>query len=693
MKKIIASYCLLLICSFASAQKQANIWYFGNKAGLDFNQVPPRPVVSNMGANEGCSVISDNNGKVLFYTNGRTVVNRKNVTMKNGDGLMGDLSSSNNTLILPLPGNDSIYYLFTVGAQNQASKGFRYNVINMKGDGGYGEVVQKNVQIEDEVYEKLAAVGHCNKTDTWITIRKWGVNEYHTYLFSASGLNPAPVVSPASFTPSNPIGIMKYAPGGKKMVAVYSFETNVIELMDFDNTTGVLSNSLNFQPYVTVPSDEILARAYGAEFSSNANLLYISSNTSATEPCMVFQFDVTSNNVNTILASKQVIANTSPWSAGALQMGPDQKIYLSMWKDTSISVIENPDVYGPGCNFVYNKIFLGINNNTAPLQVGLPNFSQSYFDPASNHYDFSRTSGCTNLDVSFKINRTNGIDSVKWDFGDGQNAQSLAPIHHYNAPGFYDVTLVVYKVDCSGMNDIITRKIWIASSENLLGKDTSGCNSFSIDIGVNDIPEASYYWNTGATINKISTNTQGLYWLEVFQNGCTIRDSVIITFVPIPTVDAGKDTSICLGQQVVLFAGNNLADSYLWSTGQTTAFITATNIGEYKVTVTKDGCSASDSVKVNWGDCGIFIPSAFTPNNDGLNETFGVIGSTAVNNFSFQIYNKWGQRVFYGTDISQRWDGTFKGKKVPLGAYPWTLYYVTGSGIRKFLQGIVMVIR
>jgi hypothetical protein len=70
------------------AQKQSNIWYFGNKEGLDFNQQPPVPLFTNaINSDEGTAVISDNSGKLLFYTNGIVIANRKNAVMKT-DGLL-----------------------------------------------------------------------------------------------------------------------------------------------------------------------------------------------------------------------------------------------------------------------------------------------------------------------------------------------------------------------------------------------------------------------------------------------------------------------------------------------------------------------------------------------------------------------------------------------------------------------------
>ena len=93
------------------------------------------------------------------------------------------------------------------------------------------------------------------------------------------------------------------------------------------------------------------------------------------------------------------------------------------------------------------------------------------------------------------------------------------------------------------------------------------------------------------------------------------------------------------------------------------------------------------------GDCEIFIPSAFTPNKDNLNETFGVITDVTVKYFSMQIFSKWGQVIFSTNDISQKWDGTFKGKNMPNGAYFWMMNYVSLKGKKVYEQGTVMLIR
>ncbi len=681
---------------FVFGQKQTNTWYFGNRVGLDFNQSPPLVLINGTAnSQEGSAAMSDNNGRLLFYTNGSIVQNRKHLTMLNGTGLKGDLSSTNNTVIVPMPGYDSMYYLFAIGSAREELSRFTYNIIDMKADGGYGEVIVKNAFIEDTVLEKLAAIRHCNNRDIWIVIQKWNTDEYHAYLLTSFGLNPTPIISHTGLIINgqinNAIGTLKFSSKGNKLAACHSFDNDVVELMDFDNTTGIISNALTFKPNAT-PHQSTYTGVYGAEFSPDGKLLYVSANNSVSDPSTLYQFDITSNNAATILATKQIIAQTTPWFAGALQVGPDKKIYMAMWQDTSISVIENPNVYGLGCNFVFNKIFLA-PSNAYPLQFGLPTFMQSYFDSTSNPYDFSRVGNCVDLNVSFTINRLNGIDSVKWDFGDGQQSRVLQPTNTYAAPGFYDVNLIVYKIDCSGLNDTITRRIWIADSNEFLGADTSSCNALTLEIGVEEILGVNYLWSTGSNESKITTMGFGDYWLQIEQNGCKIADTIKVSPKPKPVVNLGADTTICKYKPVVLKTSSLNYDSYLWSTGETTSTIFVNQVGSYYVTVTQSSCAASDTIQVLPGDCDVYIPSAFTPNNDNLNETFGVVDNSAVQYFSFQIYSKWGELIFTSNDITQKWDGTFKGKKMPNGAYLWMLNYTNSRGRKMYEQGMVMLIR
>lgn len=690
---------VLILVSFheTNAQKQLSNWYFGNRVGLNFNTTPPQVLNNGNGsAVEGCSTISDGSGNLLFYSNGIKVINKQHQIMANGDNILGDLSSTSNVVIVPLADNDSIYYLFTIGSAGQGLKGFKYSVVDMKRQGGLGEVVQKNMFIDLDCYEKLAAVRHCNKRDVWIVIRKWDTDEYDSYLLTSAGLSPVPVVSHTGLVingiPNNSIGALKFSVDGTKLAAVHSFQNDCVELMDFDNITGIISNPVVFKPNAVAA---ILTGIYGAEFSPNGRLLYISSNNSPTDPSTLYQFDISSMNATTILASKQVIAQTYPWLGGGLQLGPDKKIYYALWKDTSISVIEDPDVYGPGCNFNFNKILLS-RTISEPSQFGLPTVISSDLDANYAPYNFLRAGGdCRNFDVTFQLNRITGIDSVLWDFGDMQQSKLLSPpVHHYTASGTYTVTLTVYSINC-GVNstDIISHNLTLATpSSNFLPADTSFCEVKDFVIRPN-VTAQTYLWSDGSAMPTVSVSDSGLYWLQIETDGCISRDSMVVSLKPTAVVDLGRDTSVCIDKPVILSAGID-GVNYTWSTGEATKTIRITLPGIYSVEVSSaDKCKASDTVNVEWGDCGLYLPTAFSPNGDGVNEKFGLINGINTNYYSMKIYNRYGQVIFSSSDQYKKWDGQYKNKPAPVGLYPWILTYHNKNGYPQTEKGTVMLIR
>src|SRR5690349_9437351 len=124
---------LCLLSTFASAQKEANYWYFGSRAGLLFsgpNITPSYRTDSHMKALEGSATISDSLGNLLFYTAGDTVFNRFHVKMNNGWPLTGHQSASQSSIIIEQP-YSNLYYLFAVDHLGGAN-GLKYSVIDPK---------------------------------------------------------------------------------------------------------------------------------------------------------------------------------------------------------------------------------------------------------------------------------------------------------------------------------------------------------------------------------------------------------------------------------------------------------------------------------------------------------------------------------------------------------------------------------
>ncbi len=171
--------------------------------------------------------------------------------------------------------------------------------------------------------------------------------------------------------------------------------------------------------------------------------------------------------------------------------------------------------------------------------------------------------------------------------------------------------------------------------------------------------------------------------------------SLTIPDAPAPVVKLTDKNFLCIQDVPQLDAGAGFA-AYLWQDGSAGQSFQVSQPGLYQVTVTDSlGCVGSDSVLVK--DCvnGIYLPDAFSPDGDGLNDFFKVItGNEDIRDFSMTIFNRWGEMVFESHDMKSGWDGTFKGKPAPANTYIWKIGYkdlLTDSD--KMLSGNILLIR
>jgi hypothetical protein len=202
IRYLIFTLLFILISSNTYSQGQYNNWHFGFNQGLTFNLGPPLPITNSaMQSVEGCGTMSDAAGNLLFYTNGNSVWNRNNVEMPNGTGLLGNSDAQQSVLIVPQPGQNSIYYIFTLTGL-LTNTDFQYSIVDMSLNGSFGDVTQKNVPVDFGVTEKLTATRHSNGIDFWIIIHPYNSAVFKSYLFTSSGLSMQPVVSAAGVLPS-----------------------------------------------------------------------------------------------------------------------------------------------------------------------------------------------------------------------------------------------------------------------------------------------------------------------------------------------------------------------------------------------------------------------------------------------------------------------------------------------------------
>jgi gliding motility-associated-like protein len=379
--------------SFAAAQgmssdhKRANFWYFGQYAGLDFNTGSPVAITDGaLATDEGCSVISDAEGNLLFYTDGVSVWNRLHQLMPNGTGLWGSNYSTQSALIVPKPGKSSLYYIFTTDSQADYPN-YRpelhdcaclaYSVVDLSKADGLGEVVEKNTVLYAPTTEKIAATLHANGGDVWVVSHQWNSDAFYTYLVTQAGICEQPVISQAGVVhqgdqENNPNihGQMKISPDGKRLALAMLHAG--LDVFDFDNSTGTVSRA------IPLLNDTILFNYQGIEFSPNSRLLYFTAATIDTiwAPYQIMQLDLTAGTAEEIKRSLVVLGRYVR-SIDNIQLGPDGRIYASTYLSDSLGVVEHPNRPGPSCHYRNDGLYL---QGRSP-NGGLPNFISSYLLP------------------------------------------------------------------------------------------------------------------------------------------------------------------------------------------------------------------------------------------------------------------------------------------------------------------------
>lgn len=428
-KLILIGFFLSMLVSHA--QGEANIWYFGQNAGIDFNSGTPVALTNGqLVTDEGCATISNASGQLLFYTDGITVYNKNHVVMMNGNGLMGHPSSTQSATIVPKPGSNNLYYIFTTDNEHDPN-GFRYSIVDMNLDGGNGAVTSdKNILVYTPTIENLGITKHGNGQDYWIITHGWNSNSFIAYQLTATGLNLTPVITnigaiitggPTDFVAA---GTIKISPSGSKLA--FTSVSDIAQLFNFNNITGVLSNEITL---ISEPGE-----LYGAAFSPDESLLYISNSFGK-----IHQFNLNATNIP---SSKITIHNSN--IPGQMQVGPDNKIYVAFGSRFYLGVINNPNVIGMGCNFQMDGFYLGGKKS----KQGLPSFNQSFFFTPS----ITVNSNCVGEPSVFNFSTSQTVLSATWDFGDGTTSTAINLSHTYANAGTYNVSITIVTPFGTGTN-------------------------------------------------------------------------------------------------------------------------------------------------------------------------------------------------------------------------------------------------
>lgn len=690
--KRIALIPLLYLSLLLKAQLNiAPIWCFGKNAGLDFRTTIPDTFTSAISSSEGAAGATDENGNIWFYSNGSFVYNRNHQVMPNGFGLTGGSSSSQSAIVLQHPSQrDARQFYVLTTPEFAGTSGFCYSVVDMNQDNGNGDVVQKNIRLYPDVLsEQMQPAMHANGVDYWVVIKGFKNDSLFTYLIDSTGIHLKKRFSFGKGI-TNTIGCMRFNLDYSRFAYTCYDYTGYVEICDFDNSTGEISNPLLIND---------LYDPYGVNFSPDGSKLYVGH----LQTLKLYQFDLSNYNEAAIAASKYMVATGEAF--GQINRAANGKYYEAVLQKNAISEIGNPNALGAACNFMMDKVSTG----GKMVVYGLPLFYVFTVPKTS----IAIKGKCVEDTVRFSCNLIPGKDVFTWELntGSGYKVQSNNSFFKYkfSAPGRYMVRIIQVPDTITDTFDIVSCKVdslqWTLSgkcrrdtfyfSSNLI----AGVNAvlWEIDEG-NGFYVAStqvsfkkyFHANSQFTVRLIGLNdtlTQTIYLqvcdtLEWSYTGLCFEDDLRAT----SNLVGGLDSAIW---QI------NYGNGYNTISTQTQLRLQFDSAISFKLRLIgmNDTLERSIALRDCNSACNIKIPNVFTPNDDLLNDQFNYSAPCLLESPELLIYNRWGELLFESHTQGEGWDGRYNSKFCPDGLYLYVLSYTDERKNRIVVNGLIHLIR
>lgn len=608
---------IILLFSFLTyGQKEHSYWYFGNQLGLHFNTVNNINLLNDSSLdsnNIGTASISDCNGTLLFYTNGLSVYTRNHQLMDGATNLIFG-NNFNNVTIIKKPGNNNLYYIITFNNKGEMSEvdyyGVYYHIVDMDQNAGYGKIIQKNIMLTVNGSYKLAVAKKKDSEEIWLISFNFSDKQFDVYLITETG------VSLTSSYPSGDntlIGLIKFNSDFTQFVATNQWESdinvlnntsNAFTIYDFDNELGVILSKKNIgYEYYRIPR--------GAEFSPNGRFLYVSYSALPFYPPSgnyfyysgsLIQYDLYSTDIE---INKKTIKKDYYFSPFAMQLGINNKIYISNFRKKSLAAISNPNLVYPDCNFESESLFFEKN-----VREYVPNITKIF-----QKVKHTVQNQCEGYTTEFNIDYGG---SVIWNFGDGTTAIGNNVTHNYTSAGIYNVVINNVSTICNKF----TIEIFPVPKQNLVPTEMSICGNLNSITSLQNLKEEIIvlqnnhefeilcYTNQNDClnnlneVNEINLLSQQIIYFKIRHKrnkDCYINVSTSLIGYQIPQVELSPKYFICNQNSLQLIIPS-IYDSYLWSTGGTSNSIEVLEPGNYEVTVSENHigkiCSLTLSTQV-----------------------------------------------------------------------------------------------
>lgn len=234
-----------------------------------------------------------------------------------------------------------------------------------------------------------------------------------------------------------------------------------------------------------------------------------------------------------------------------------------------------------------------------------------------------------------------------------------------------------------------------------LGGDLTICMGDSIQL-MPDLTsfEGNFEWSTGDSTMAIWINEVGQYSLSVTDEttACEASDSLELKLSTVPPFTyAPLDAAFCVGDQLVLTARaqGNPNINFSWGEGLEGDSFVVPDTGTYTLRAFDGLCMDTLIVEVPQGDCpaSIYLPTAFSPNDDGRNDLFEPLGPD-IEAVNLKVFNRWGGLVFEGNGANSAWDGRINGEDAPGGTYAYVLEYLNRRSLESFQKsGQILLVR
>ena len=435
-------------------------WKFGNNIGIDFNPIQsggtPTINTGSTISQEGCSVISNRNGELLFYTDGENVYTSGNTIMLNGENLSSSGTSTQSSIIVPRK-NTNQYFIFTTD-YNGNPNGFEYSIVNMElGNNREGAVTSKNIKlINGAVSEKVTACETKSGDGYWVIAHTSGDSKYYSYKLTSVGLT-GPVISDTGSTHNTARGYMKTSTDGTKIISLL-YDEDIIDIGDFNNQTGEVTNikTLSGVTYNNGP--------YGLEFSSDSTKFYVSDGASDN----IIQFNLEDETKEQIKENRVKITVLSGSSLGALQMGVDERIYVADINNSYLHVINNPNGLGVQCNIQPNSFSLTSSTITGVTSTwGLPNFITTN-NLSCDRFVYISEIGRNNFTFDLVINNLNDVIENKNLNFSGEIYKYSKEISGFTSNSLHTINIDNETLSKNNINPITIPFISIGEGEFLL---------------------------------------------------------------------------------------------------------------------------------------------------------------------------------------------------------------------------------